>query len=249
MGHACIPQCPQKPPLSAAMPLQYCKAHGCKVCSLQQLNCSNEDIVSIATNKSHSFDINGSCKTSMCVYLITCKNDNCQKYYVGKTVNSINTRLSGHRGHIINKTEGQAMFSHFTKTHSISDMRIQPIEVVEDKNTLGKREKFWIKELNSAYPYGLNNRLDFDGFHDVYEMVRNGEYSKSLYTTFNVVTNNRVKSNNRPSMQKSPNEPFDPSVFIQHLSQASFVNLVHDCRTQIMKSKKTPYTCVLSNQQ
>ena len=63
----------------AAHTIQYCGVSPCKVCSLQQLSQATK-VVSLVSNKSHLVNINGSCKTSSCIYMITCKRKDWQKY-------------------------------------------------------------------------------------------------------------------------------------------------------------------------
>ena len=57
------------------------------------------------------------------------------------------------------------LYEHFNNgSCDISHFRIQPIEQILDeedaKSTRLKREAFWIKELRTLTPYGLNDRLD-----------------------------------------------------------------------------------------
>ena len=113
----------------------------------------------------------GTCKSIKCVYLISCKYIDCQMKYVGFTTTPLNKRLSGHRGNIINGTEGLVMYEHFTKVHSITDMIIKPLEYCDGK-FLRTKEKFWMQELNTIFPYGLNNRIDISGIRDVYQHAK-----------------------------------------------------------------------------
>ena len=43
-------------------------------------------------------------------------------------------------------------------------MKIKPIEICKDLTTLRDRERHWIRELNTLYPYGLNDRYAKDAF-------------------------------------------------------------------------------------
>ena len=81
--------------------------------------------------------------------------------YVGYTTTPINKRLSGHRANIINGFEGKAMLLHFTKIHSVTDIIIKPIEYCSISE-LRTREN-WMRELNTVFPYGLNDRVDVEG--------------------------------------------------------------------------------------
>ena len=90
-------------------------------------------------------------------------------------------------------------------------MTIKVLEICTlDK--LREREKFWINELNTSFPYGLNDRIDEGGIRDSYiHMKTDGK--KPIYTTFNkvVVTRGKRAGNNRKD------EDFDPSTFIDDL--------------------------------
>ena len=221
----------------AANTLQYCGVPQCKICTLQQLGQATE-LVSLVSNKHHQLDIAGSCKTSCCIYVITCKNKECQKAYVGLTKNPLNKHLSGHRANIINKTEGQAMYEHFCNVHNISDMMIQPLEVVQDPKKLRDREKYWICELNTAYPYGLNDRLDFGSIHDTIIHFHSNS-DTPIYSIFNKVKNDRVKTSKKPKAHPiaSHNSLFSPESFINGLTCKISPNIVHECKVEIMKLK------------
>ena len=103
------------------------------------------------------------------------------------------------------------MLNHFTKFHGIADMTIKILEICTlDK--LREREKFWINELNTSFPYGLNDRIEEGGIRDSYTHMKTGG-KKPIYATFNKVAITRGKraGNNRK------NENFDPSTFIDDL--------------------------------
>ena len=84
------------------------------------------------------------------------------------------------------------MLLHFTKYHNVDDMVIKPIEFHDDIEKLREREKYWIRELNTVFPYGLNDRIDFDGIRDAYTHVLSNS-PKTIYSVFNKVKNNRTK--------------------------------------------------------
>ncbi|MCP4488541.1 MAG: hypothetical protein GY820_14700, partial [Gammaproteobacteria bacterium] len=52
------------------------------------------------------------------------------------------------------------LYQHFcSNNHSIEDLRIQIIEVVDNNSELINREDFWIRVLNTAHPFGLNDSV------------------------------------------------------------------------------------------
>ena len=105
------------------------------------------------------------CSSSNIIYLITC--NRCGIQYVGETSQRLNRRMNNHRTSIRNK-KNLLLYEHFNYPDgcNLSHLKIQPIEqIVEKKNGDAKtdrlkREAFWIKELRTLTPYGLNDRLD-----------------------------------------------------------------------------------------
>lgn len=92
--------------------------------------------------------------------------------YVGETERKVSKRLSGHRSSI-KKHANTFMARHFNLPgHTIDDIRIQPIKFItqspgETEQDVTIRcldcERFWMLELGTMYPYGLNNRLQHFG--------------------------------------------------------------------------------------
>ena len=91
---------------------------------------------------------------------------------VGETKRKISEQLSGHRSSI-KKHANTFIARHFNLPgHSIEDIIIQPIEHITqrpgetDKDVTIRRldrERFWMLELATVYPYGLNDRLQHVG--------------------------------------------------------------------------------------
>lgn len=95
------------------------------------------------------------CDSKDVIYLISCSK--CQKQYVGQTERRLKDRLNAHRSNIKNKTQ-TAIAIHFNEAaHSFNNLRIIPIEIVNNPLERIRREKFWIKTLKTKYPNGLNN--------------------------------------------------------------------------------------------
>jgi len=56
------------------------------------------------------------------------------------------------------------MVRHFASAdHSVRDFSIQIAETVDKNHNIIERELFWIKLLNTAYPYGLNDSIHENG--------------------------------------------------------------------------------------
>ena len=106
-----------------------------------------------------------SCNTTSVVYLITCKR--CGIQYVGETGQELRRRMNNHRNRI-KSLQPQPLYKHFNSDgHSLDDLTIQPIEEVvlepgENMSIHSKRlvrEDFWMRELKTIQPYGLNDNV------------------------------------------------------------------------------------------
>ena len=101
------------------------------------------------------------CSSKNIIYLISCSQ--CGVQYVGQTKTKLNKRMSSHRGAIKSK-EYLLIGEHFQGGGicSLKHMKVQPIEqIVKDSLKLRlERENFWIKELRTLTPYGLNDKLE-----------------------------------------------------------------------------------------
>lgn len=99
-----------------------------------------------------------SCKSTNVIYLITC--NKCKKQYVGNTSKQLNTRINHHRSNILNK-RSTYIAQHFNlPDHSLSDLRVKPIDKVTETENSTKEllclENFWITTLRTIIPDGLN---------------------------------------------------------------------------------------------
>jgi len=144
---------------------QCCGSKRCKTCPL-----INTDAVfkSSYTNKTYKVSKGGNltCKTSNVIYLITCKR--CGFQYVGETQCTLRDRFNGHRGSILGKRKKNTYLAlHFRQNgHTYSDLSVQIIEnlVSTDEDRLDKdlrlqREKYWMTELCTVFPFGLNDKV------------------------------------------------------------------------------------------
>src|SRR5580704_10857751 len=100
------------------------------------------------------------CGSENIIYLITCTR--CSIQYVGETVNELRFRMNAHRQSIRDHKE-TLVAMHFNGACSLEHLSVQPIEIISG-NGRGERpikqrklrEAFWMKELRTVYPYGLN---------------------------------------------------------------------------------------------
>ena len=111
--------------------------------------------------------------------------------YVGKTPGPIKVSHHRHRGNMRHGTEA-FMLDHFAGTdgHGIVNMIIKAIEFCNDKITLVIKETFWIAELNTVFPYGLNMDASFPAIKNAFERVSENRVGKTIYSIFNKVNRN-----------------------------------------------------------
>ena len=116
------------------------------------------------TSINHS-NIPVACDSQNLVYLLTCKK--CNMQYVGETTIKLSNRMNIHR---TSKTGCEHMINHKQNSCPGASFSIQVIEHFKGNGYKGKqvcpearkirveREDYWIKELRTVYPYGLNER-------------------------------------------------------------------------------------------
>ena len=111
------------------------------------------------------------CRSRNAIYLAWC--DRCQdsKQYVGKLeAQQANRRINKHRNDT-KKERSIKVDQHFrSENHSFEDFRVIIIEEVENEKTMTKdeirqtllrREDFWVKTLGTLEPLGFNEKLNF----------------------------------------------------------------------------------------
>ena len=106
-------------------------------------------------------DFKATCSTKNCIYLIKCKQPQCQYQYGGHTTCMASARIGTHKSSILNGKGCKLLRKHFTKIHSIDDMMIMPIAQFPANLNLKQREEIeesYILKLNTLFPYGINAR-------------------------------------------------------------------------------------------
>ena len=220
--------------------IKYCGVAQCKTCKNKQLD-TDDSFYSNLNKKSFSILFSQNCKTNIVIYQISCKSVNCTLKYIGRTNHSISRRLALHRANILAGTEGPAMHHHFTKIHQPSDMQIKAIEVCA-KATIKEREKYWLNELNTAFPYGLNDRIGAPSIQDAYKFtIKNSSVNKTIYETFTKEPSKRTKrggkkKNNNQSITIVPHMFMNSLKITQHDIPNQFY--INHIRTEIMKLGK-----------
>ena len=157
-----------------------CTSNRCVTCHTGIINC-DETFNSYLTGQSFTVQNYVNCKTDWCIYLIRCKHPGCELQYVGQTINTVAKRISSHKSAILHNSGCKVLSSHFKQVHSIEDMSITPIEILDRTLNLKEREEAWMKKLNTIYPYGLNVRAKTCGIMDAFKEVESSKtvvYSK-----------------------------------------------------------------------
>ena len=114
-----------------------------------------------------SIDGGMDCRSKNVIYLIECTK--CNQKYIGETTCMFKVRLNRHVNDI-RTYKNTAVADHFNydcpSTYDVPLMRAYPIELVPDqgnyrknKKKLLSRETFWIKELNTLEPNGINRKI------------------------------------------------------------------------------------------
>ena len=77
--------------------------------------------------------------------------------YVGMTTRALYIRFGEHMCDIRNQRTWKSVPEHFNQHgHSMEDFSIMIIDQEDDVKTLRKRERYWINELSTKAPDGLN---------------------------------------------------------------------------------------------
>ena len=108
------------------------------------------------------------CNSTNVIYMLTCPYG---KAYIGQTKRCLKVRISEHKTAIRTGNTEYAMAKHYleAKHGSASSLRLVGVEQVTATttrgsnlpNVLSQREMFWIHELNTMQPQGLNYDFSF----------------------------------------------------------------------------------------
>lgn len=140
----------------------------CKACSDIGNNISRKIIRELQTKDGITYRLKGytTCDTENIIYLIQCP---CGLNYVGRTCRKLKTRIREHWRNIKLGVYTHPLSAHYKKKHDQNPKgsKFWALEVVKkwwrgenlDKK-LSRREGFWIYQLNSLIPGGLN--ADFE---------------------------------------------------------------------------------------
>ncbi|OCT95562.1 hypothetical protein XELAEV_18013250mg [Xenopus laevis] len=106
------------------------------------------------------------CETKFVVYMLKCP---CGMAYLGQTIRMVKERIKEHRNNIRNYKTNTAtdtpVSRHFhNQGHNVSQFRWLVLEKITQtkrggdvRKSLGQREAYWIKRMNTSAPAGLND--------------------------------------------------------------------------------------------
>ena len=130
-----------------------CKNKRCKTCPSIE-----EDELMLRGNSGVTI-----CKTSGVIYMIVC--GICNIKYIGQTGTPLNIRLNNHRS-LCNKVkspdtdiQNKYEYEHF-KLHPFNRAKIRILDITDNYHTRLELENLYIIKYKTAYPYGLNDRVN-----------------------------------------------------------------------------------------
>ena len=145
-----------------------CGSRRCDVCNYLIVG---DRFSSLTTGTSYTINRGFDCNSRNVVYLINCKA--CGFQYVGSTTTKFRLRFNNHKSRLrahsrmltVDKESDDLVYRHFYGLghHGLSDVRIQLIDKVNDKDDLLAKEGQWVYRLRSLKPDGLNESDFFFG--------------------------------------------------------------------------------------
>lgn len=148
--------------------------HPCKKCLVCQFNTcgrrASHNSISTFTGRTYQIKCFCTCSTTAVVYLLTCP---CGKQYVGRTIRSFSTRISEHINLIKAVSTKHTVPRHYREFHNrntkgtqffIIDKHVAPWRGGAILRGVSRLETYWIYELQSHFPLGMNVEWDINSF-------------------------------------------------------------------------------------
>ena len=95
------------------------------------------------------------CDSRNILYLITCQK--CHKQYIGETGRTLRDRLNDHKSAIKNRSKTPISIHFNDQNHSVLDLKITPIEIIENHLSRIQKEKELQIKFKTLFPSGINN--------------------------------------------------------------------------------------------
>ena len=205
-----------------------CKNKRCKTCPAV---IAEEHVVNLKLEKPI-------CKTTGVIYMLIC--GCCNIKYIGQTSTPLNLRINNHRSMCNrNKTSNNDIqnkyeFEHF-KLHSFNQVKISILNVTNDTNYRLELENLYIIRYKTAYPYGLNDRVNNVSVTSIKDSTC---IYKEIFS--DVMFNNNLVRNRRRSNNKR-NIYIDFIEFVEDLNEAitSKSNIIGYIKGKILGLKRS----------
>ncbi|PJE77901.1 hypothetical protein CI610_03169 [invertebrate metagenome] len=133
-----------------------CSKKTCKLCPYTE---STDTFKCVINNRVYHILQTLTCTSANVVYLLSCKK--CKMQYVGETSTKLNIRINNHRCSIKQNRPDFPVARHFNlPSHSWKDMQVVAIDHCPTWNETKRRsrERYWITNLQTCYPRGMNER-------------------------------------------------------------------------------------------
>jgi hypothetical protein len=105
----------------------------------------------------------GNCTTKNVIYMLTCTI--CKQQYVGQTKCQFRIRIGEHLADIRHKRDSPVALHFNEDLHTVNSLRCEIIESLKgnpeadaSKTLRDRREQFWIHQLQTKHPNGMNKR-------------------------------------------------------------------------------------------
>lgn len=173
---------------SSIVRISGCGSANCKCCRMIATKAGFQSSVTGRYYKNNFGDSSFNCNTKDVVYLITCAHCNVQ--YVGETKQVVRGRMNQHRSGVKNAPKMDLpsqvhIYPHFNNgICNVEHLKFTILEQVLDATQRKQRELYWMKELRTVYPYGLNARES---------IKEKGLSINSIEKTFNPLVRKRTK--------------------------------------------------------
>jgi hypothetical protein len=115
---------------------------------------------STSTKEKIILDCTATCQTKHIIYLLECAT--CDLQYIGQTKGQLNKRMTNHRSDVKWKPNS-SLAKHLSLTdhqNNFDELKVTIIEHNPNWNNKSRleRESFWIRELNTFTPNGINKK-------------------------------------------------------------------------------------------
>ena len=146
-------------------PMEPCQKIRCTICPKLIKKMIFTSSITKRSYKKYDLCYRGDCNTRNVIYLLTCSK--CTSQYVGETKRTLCERMKEHLADI-RHVRDSPVARHFTSPdHNIDNFSYEIIEIGtrnpdSDTTTSHRRERemYWIHQLKTLFPRGMNNRHD-----------------------------------------------------------------------------------------